>query len=88
LTSAAPRSPDTRKWVKNEAAMRSDSWATSLAALEVRKAFPFSLTESSVMKGGRNTPPLCRVSAPEAQESSTATRTSAGICSMRARSSG
>ena len=52
--------------MKNEAEMRSDSCATSLAALEVRKAWPRMSAEASTMKGGRRTPPLPRVKAPEA----------------------
>ena len=34
VESAAPRSPEIRKWVKKEPLMRSDSWAASSAELE------------------------------------------------------
>ncbi len=45
--------------MKKEAAIRSDSCATSLAALEVRNAWPRVSIEASSRNGGRRTPPLC-----------------------------
>ena len=65
--------------------MRSDSCAASVAALEVRIAWPRMSVDSSTMNGGSGCPPLRRVMAPDAQASSTAMRTSAGSWSSRSR---
>ena len=73
--------------MKKEAPIRSDSCEASSAALEVRKAWPRSWLEASRRNGGRWTPPLLRVKAPEAQESRIATRTWAGMASRACRSS-
>ena len=87
MASAAPRSPETRKCVKNEAPMRSDSCAASAAELEVRNACPLMSCVASNRKAGRRDPPLARVIAPEEQESRIATRTSARTSASAERSS-
>ena len=67
--------------------MRSDSCARSSAALDVRNACPRMSIDVSSRNGGRRTPPLRRVNAPDAHESRMTTRRSADARCTRERSS-
>ena len=73
--------------MKNAAPMRSDSCAASSAELAVRKAWPWVLVETSSRNDGRRITPRRRISAPEAQESRMAMRTSAPASPIQLRSS-
>ena len=78
--SAGPASPDTRKWLKNEPLIESDSCACSLAALAVQNTTPSaaSVSPSAIGNGAATWPPLTRVSAPERHASTTSKRNAAG----------
>lgn len=86
-TSAAPRNPERRKWVKNDAPIRSDSWADSSAELDVGNACPVTRVDASARNAGLWRPPLVRVRAPDEHQSRIAIRTSAGTSFSSFRSS-
>ena len=72
--------------MKNDAPIRSDSWASSSAELDDRNAKPWTWLELSRKNGGIRDPPLIRVKLPDAQLSTIAMWTSAGTSRIRWRS--